>query len=91
MQMHHTTPLLLYFECWGEGRNLIDAAPIMPYGTDSPSWRVVVGVNPGASKASRPLPQLSFDAQELCWAATEFLQQGDLGSPVCKDLPIGFE
>ena len=91
MQVYHTTLLLLQFECWGEGRNLIDAAPIMPDGADSPSGRVVVGVHPGASEASGALLQLSFDAQELCWAATEFLQQGDLGSPACKDLPIGFE
>ena len=88
VQMDNAAPLMLSFKSRGEGGNLKDTAPIVPDGTDSPSGRVVIGVHPGASEASGALSQLSFDAQKLCGAATELLQQGDLGFPVGKNLTI---
>ena len=74
MQMDNSPPLMLHLKSKGEGGNLIDAAPIVPDGTDSPSGRVVIGVHLGASKPSIALTQLSFDALKLCGAAAELLQ-----------------
>ena len=91
MQMNNTTSFMLQFESVGVRGNLVDAAPLVPNGTIPPSRRVVVGVNSGASKASRALLKLGFDAQELRGTAAQLLQQGDLSLPVSKDLPIGFE
>ena len=88
MQMDNSPPLMLHLKSRGEGGNLKDAAPIVPNGTDSPSGRVVIGVHLGASETSIAFSQLSFDALELGGAATELLQQGDLGFSVGKNLPI---
>ena len=91
MQMNNTTSFMLQSESVGVRGNLVDAAPHVPNGTNPPSGRVVVGVNSGASKASRALLKLGFDAQELRGTAAQLLQQGDLSLPVSKDLPMGFE
>ena len=91
MQMDNAAPSTLQLECMGVGGNLVDAAPIMPNGSDPPNGGVVIGVNFGACETSRALFKLSFDAQELSGTATELLQQGDLGLPVSKDLPVGFK
>ena len=91
MQMDNTPPCMLQFEGVIVRGDLVNTASLVPNGTNPPSGGVVVGVNSGASKASRALPKLGFDAQKLCGTAAELLQQGDLGLPVSKDLPVRFE
>ena len=71
-----------------KGGNLKDTALIVPDGPDTPSGGVVVGIHFGASKSSVAFSQLSLDALKLSRVAAEFLQQGNLGFPACKNLPI---
>ena len=74
MQMDNSPPLMLHLKSRGEGGNLINAAPIVSDGTDSPSGRVVSRVHLGASKSSIALFQLSFNALELRSATAELLK-----------------
>ncbi len=80
---------MLQFESRGVGGDLVNTASFVPNGTNPPSRRVVIWVNSGASKTSRALLKLGLNAQELRRAAAQLLQQGGLGLPVGKNLPIG--
>ena len=91
MQVNHTPPLMLRLESRGVWGDLVNTAAIMPDGTNPTCRRVVVGVNSGANKAPRALLQIALNAQKLCRAAAQLLQQGNLSLPVGKNLPIGFE
>ena len=65
MQMNNTPSLMLHFESGGVWGDLVNAASIMPNGTNTPCRRVVVGINSGARKTSRALLKLGLDARKL--------------------------
>ena len=75
MQMDNAPSFLLQAKGRREGGNLKDTALVVPYGPDTPSGGVVVGIDSGASKPSVAFSQFSFDALKLGRVAAEFLQQ----------------